>query len=68
MKHALRSPLTGRFVARRSTGADLVDAHNKATRKRRLWDLLDTVGTAILFGTVGFTLVITLAIVWGVVK
>lgn len=68
MKHALRSPITGRFVARRSTGAELVDAHNKATRRRRLWDLLDAIGTAVLFGTVGFTLAITLAIVWGVCK
>jgi len=68
MKHALRSPLTGRFIAKRSTGADLVDEHNNATRKRRLWDLVDAVGMTILFGMVGFLTVWTLAIVWGVVK
>lgn len=68
MKHTLRSPLTGRFIAKRSTGADLVDAHNRETRKRRLWDLVDSVGITILFGMVGFMTVWTLAIVWGVTK
>ena len=68
MKHATRSPITGRFIAKRATGADLVDAHNKGIRRRRLWDLLDAVGMAILFGMVGFFTVWTLAIVWGVCK
>lgn len=68
MKHALRSPLTGRFIAKRSTGADLVEEHNRGARRRRLWDLVDAVGMTILFGMVGFTLVITISIVLGVVK
>lgn len=68
MKHTLRSPLTGRYIARRSTGAELVEEHNRTTRKRRLWDWMDTVGMAILFGMVGFTLVWAMAIVWGVAK
>jgi hypothetical protein len=68
MKHTLRSPLTGRFIAKRSTSANLVEEHNKATRKLRLWDLLDAIGTAILFGMVGFMTALTLALVWGVVK
>lgn len=68
MRHALRSPLTGRFIAKRSTGAELVEEHNQVTRKRRLWGLVDAIGAAVLFCTVGFTLVITMAIVWGVVK
>lgn len=68
MRHTLRSPITGRFIAKRSTGTELVENHNRETRKRRLWDLLDAVGAAVLFGAVGFTLVIALALVWGVVK
>lgn len=68
MKHALRSPLTGRFIAKRSTGADLVDAHNKATYKRRLWDWMDAVGAAVLFGMVGFMTVWAIALVLGVCK
>lgn len=68
MRHSYRSPITGRFVAKRSTSAELVEEHNKETRRRRLWDLLDTIGMAVLFGGVGFMTVLTLAIVWGVVK
>lgn len=68
MRHSTRSPITGRFVAKRSTCAELVEEHNKATRRRRLWDLLDAIGAAVLFGTVGFTLAITIAIVLGVTK
>lgn len=68
MRHSYRSPITGRFIARRSTGSDLVDAHNRETRRRRLWDLVDAIGTAILFGGVGFMTVWTLAIVWGACK
>ena len=68
MKHALRSPITGRFIARRSTSAELVEEHNRETRERRLWDMLDAIGTAVLFGTVGFTLVWAIALVLGVVK
>jgi len=68
MRHATRSPLTGRFIAKRSTGADLVDEHNRTTRRRRLWDLLDALGMAVLFGTVGFALAIALGLAWGVCK
>jgi hypothetical protein len=63
-----RCPRTGRFIATRTTSADLVEEHNKGARRRRLWDLLDALGAAVLFGTVGFTLAITLALVWGVCK
>lgn len=68
MRHSSRSPLTGRFIAKRSTGAELVGEHNKGARRRRLWGLLDAIGTAILFGMVGFMTALTLALVWGVVK
>lgn len=68
MRHSHRSPLTGRFIATRTTSTDLVEEHNKATRKRRLWDLMGAVGAAVLFGTVGFLTVWTAAIVLGVVK
>jgi hypothetical protein len=68
MRHSHRSPITGRFVAKRSTSADLVEEHNRATRRRRLWDLMDVAGVAVLFGTVGLTLVWAIAIVLGVVK
>lgn len=68
MKHATRSPITGRFIARRPTSADLVEEHNRETRRRRLWDLLDAIGAAVLFGMVGFMTVLTLALVWGVCK
>ena len=68
MRHATRSPHTGRFIARRSTGSELVDTHNKGIRKRRLWGLVDTLGMAILFGGIGFMTVWAIAIVWGVVK
>lgn len=68
MRHATRSPITGRFIAKRSTSTELVEDHNRETRRRRLWDWMDAIGTAVLFGTVGFTLVWAIAIVWGVVK
>ena len=68
MRHSHRSPLTGRFIAKRSTSADLVEEHNRGTPRRRLWGLLDTIGAAVLFGMVGFMTVWTLAIVWGAVK
>lgn len=68
MRHSTRSPITGRFIAKRSTGAELVEEHNQAISKRRLWDLLDALGTAVLFGMVGFMTALTLGLVWGVVK
>lgn len=68
MKHTLRSPLTGRFIARRTSSAELVEEHNRETSKRRLWDWMDAIGAAVLFGMVGFMTVWTLAIVWGICK
>jgi hypothetical protein len=68
MKHSNRSPITGRFIAKRPTRAELVEEHNRATRRRRLWDLIDTVGMAILFGMVGFMTALTLGLVWGACK
>lgn len=61
--YTLRSPLTGRFIAKRSTGEELVEKHSRTTSKRILWDIVDAIGTAVLFGTVGFTLVWAIAIV-----
>lgn len=68
MRHSHRSPLTGRFIAKRSTGAELVEEHNRGTRRRRLWDLVDSVGMTVLFGMVGFLTTWTIAIVWGACK
>lgn len=68
MRHSYRSPITGRFVAKRSTGSDLVEEHNRGTRKRRLWDMLDAIGAAVLFGGVGFMTVWAIALAWGVCK
>jgi hypothetical protein len=68
MKHTLRSHLTGRFIAKRSTSAELVEEHNRTTRKRRLWDWMDAIGMAILFWMAGFTLVWAIAVVLGVAK
>jgi len=47
MKHTLRSPLTGRFVAKRSTSADLVEEHNRTIRHARLCRLLDIATSAL---------------------
>lgn len=68
MKHSYRSPITGRFIAKRSNSTDLVEEHNKETHRRRLWDLVDAIGMAIIFWMVGFLTVWTLAIVLGVTK
>lgn len=68
MRHSYRSPITGRFIAKRSTCAELVEEHNREIRRRRLWDLLDAIGVAVLFGTVGFTLAIAMGLALGVVK
>ena len=68
MRHSHRSPLTGRFVAKRSTSAELVEEHNRGTLKRRLWGWMDAIGMTVLLGTVGFLTAWALAIVWGVCK
>ena len=60
MKHTLRSPLTGRYIAKRSTSADLVGEHNREIKKRRLLELLGEAFDAISMALVGAALALLL--------
>ena len=56
VRHSHRSPLTGRFIATRTTGAELVEEHNKALKKRRLWELVGATIDALSLVAIGAAL------------
>ena len=58
MRHAKRNPITGRYIAKRSTSAELVEEHNREIRRRRLWEQLDWVTLRLFWAGVGMAVAV----------